>query len=460
MQPAEAEDFPRTLPEFDRRFATEEACAAYLEALRWPGGFHCPCCGHDHGWPIASRGLIQCAKCDRQTSLTAGTVLHGTRKPLTVWFRAMWMVATRKTGVSACDLERALGLTAKVAWAWLQKLRRGMVRPNRERLSGLVEVDEAFIACLAPRVDPGRNVPVVIGIELRDGGGLGRIRLTHVEDKSAVSLMPAVTAMVEPGSTVHTDGCTSYIGLEEAGYSHTVSIIGGSKDRAIEELPHVHLVASLLRRFLLGTYQGAAKSWHLQHYFEKVVREGFEERLGEIRATAEAGRGRHAIEDYRERLDREIKIVREMGFAGYFLITWDFIRYAREASIPVGTGARVGGGVAGGLLPAHHEHRPHAVRPAVRALPQSGACLDARHRHRLLLSQAGAGHRLRDPEVRSPQCGADHHLRHDGGAGGDPRRRSCARGAVQRRGPHRQAGPRHPRPGDHHPAMRWPRYRR
>jgi len=183
----------------------------------------------------------------------------------------MWMVATRKTGLSASDLQRALGLTRKVAWSWLHKLRRAMVRPNREKLIGEVELDEAFIACLAPRVDPDRNVPVIIAVELNENGQLGRIRLTHVADKCAASLMPAVKAMVEPGSTVHTDGFASYNGLEEAGYGHTISIIGGSKDRAIEELPHVHLVASLLRRFLLGTYQGAAKSWHLQHYLEEFA---------------------------------------------------------------------------------------------------------------------------------------------------------------------------------------------
>jgi len=271
MQPTEIEDFPRTLTEFEERFADEQACATYLERLRWPDGFRCPGCVHDHGWTIASRGLIQCAACDRQTSLTAGTVLHGTRKPLRDWFRTMWMVATRKTGLSANDLMRALGFTRKVAWTWLHKLRRAMVMPNRTKLSGDVEVDEAFIACLAPRLDPARNVPVVIGVELPQSGGVGRIRLSHVDNKSAESLLPAVKATVEPGSKIHTDGLASYNGLEAAGFAHTVSVIGGCKDRAIEELPHVHLVASLLRRFLLGTYQGAAKSWHLQHYLEEFT---------------------------------------------------------------------------------------------------------------------------------------------------------------------------------------------
>ena len=146
------EDCPRTLAEFEqRRFAAPDACRAYLVQLRWPDGFRCPKCGGAKAWPV--RRLLECATCGRQTSVTAGTIFQDTRTPLPTWFRAMWWVTNQKTGVSALGLQRALGLRSyKTAWTWLHKLRRAMVRPGRDRLSGHVEMDEAYIG----GVHPGR----------------------------------------------------------------------------------------------------------------------------------------------------------------------------------------------------------------------------------------------------------------------------------------------------------------
>ena len=138
------EDYPKTLLEFERRFASDESCREYLAALRWPEGFRCPRCGHERSW-LNSRGLCECAACHRQTSVIAGTIFQDTRKPLTLWFRAMWYVTSQKTGVSALGLQRVLGLGSyETAWAWLHKLRRAMVRPGRDRLQGTVEVDETY----------------------------------------------------------------------------------------------------------------------------------------------------------------------------------------------------------------------------------------------------------------------------------------------------------------------------
>src|SRR5438132_11140486 len=139
-----AEEYPRNLAELEADFGTEEACRAYLTRLRWPTGFRCPRCGSGKAWPV--RDLWQCAGCGRQTSVTAGTVFQDTRTPLTTWFRAMWCVSSSKTGTSALALQQILGLGSyRTAWAWLHKLRRAMVRPGRDRLSGEVEVDESFI---------------------------------------------------------------------------------------------------------------------------------------------------------------------------------------------------------------------------------------------------------------------------------------------------------------------------
>jgi len=140
------EDYPRTLLELEERFSSEETCRAYLWQLRWPDGFHCPRCGDSRAWPTGRPELSECGACHHQTSLTAGTVFQGTRKPLVLWFRTMWWVTSQKHGASALALQRLLGLGSyQTAWAWLHKLRRAMVRPGRDRLSGLVEVDETYV---------------------------------------------------------------------------------------------------------------------------------------------------------------------------------------------------------------------------------------------------------------------------------------------------------------------------
>ena len=141
------EDYPLTLAEFERRFAAPEACRAYLVQLRWPEGFRCPKCGGTKAWAVRVRPMLfHCASCGRQTSVTAGTIFQDTRTPLPTWFRAMWWVASQKTGASAIGLQQVLGLGSyETAWTWLHKLRRAMVRPGRDRLTGRVEVDEAFI---------------------------------------------------------------------------------------------------------------------------------------------------------------------------------------------------------------------------------------------------------------------------------------------------------------------------
>ena len=147
------EDYPRDLAEFERRFSTEGACRAYLEQLRWPDGFRCPRCGATKAWPVRQRWW-HCAACGHQTSVTAGTIFQDTRTPLPTWFRAMWWVTNQKTGVSALGLQRTLGLRSyKTAWTWLHKLRRAMVRPGRDCLTGWVEVDETYVG----GVHPGRR---------------------------------------------------------------------------------------------------------------------------------------------------------------------------------------------------------------------------------------------------------------------------------------------------------------
>lgn len=265
--------YPRTLAEFEECFATEQACVAYLSRLRWPHGFRCPRCEAAKGWPSA-RGLVTCAACGYQVSLTAGTIFEGTRKPLTLWFRAIWWVTTQKTGASALGLQRILGLGSyETAWTWLQKLRRAMVRPGRERLSGAVEVDESYVGPTEEGLRgrrTRRKALIVVAAE-EDGEGIGRIRMRRVPDASSESLEAFVADSVEPGTVVHTDGWDGYVHLAAMGYPHAVSRLHHSRETASEAMPRVHRVVSLLKRWLLGTHQGAVSPEHLDCYLDEFT---------------------------------------------------------------------------------------------------------------------------------------------------------------------------------------------
>lgn len=266
-------DYPRTLEEFDAWFSTEEGCARYLEGLRWPRGFCCPRCGTTV-WRTA-RGLIHCRGCGRQTSLIAGTVFEGTRKPLRTWFQAMWYVTSQKFGMSALGLKRVLGLGSyKTAWTWMHKLRRAMVRPGRDRLSGRVEVDESYVGGEDKGADgryTEKKAPVVIAIEVHDPKGFGRVRLRQIGDASGPSLTAFVQDVVVPGSTVVTDGWSGYGNLEELGYSHERRNLSRSGQPAHVLLPGPHRIASLLKRWLLGTHQGAVSREHLNYYLDEYT---------------------------------------------------------------------------------------------------------------------------------------------------------------------------------------------
>jgi transposase-like protein len=267
-------DYPRTLQEFDSWFDTEQACADYVRRLRWPEGFRCPSCGHQQAW-FTSRQLLHCGGCGRQTSVTAGTVFEGTRKPLRQWFQAMWYVTNQKSGVSALGLKRLLGLGSyQTAWAWLHKLRRAMVRPGRDLLAGCVEVDESYVGGNEDGVH-GRETEtkaiVAIAVEVHSPKGFGRVRLHRVPDASGPSLIGFVREVVAPGATVITDGWQSYRSLSSHGYTHERRVLSGSGDPAHVVLPGPHRVTSLLKRWLLGTHQGAVRKKQLDYYLDEYT---------------------------------------------------------------------------------------------------------------------------------------------------------------------------------------------
>jgi transposase-like protein len=265
------EDYPRNQAEFDRRFATEDACRGYLVRLRWPQGVVCPRCGGPGGG-TTKRGLVVCRQCRYQVSITTGTIFQDSHKPLSQWFRAIWAVTSRKTGASGLSLQQVLGLGCyETAWTWLHKIRRAMVTPGRDRLSGEVEVDETFLG--AP--EEGRHgrrmirkTMVVVAAE-KDGKGIGRIRMRRVADGSAESLHPFLKESVEPGSVLCTDDWQGYAGLE--GYRRDIRQIAHSGKTASQLLPRVHRVVSLLKRWLMGTHQGAVSHEHLDYYLDEFT---------------------------------------------------------------------------------------------------------------------------------------------------------------------------------------------
>ena len=223
-------DYPRTLQEFDAWFATEKDCAIYLRKLRWPDGFRCPECASEEAW-LTARHLLHCVRCHRQTSITAGTLFEGTRKPLRIWFQAMWFLTNRKLGVSALGLKSILGLGSyQTAWTWLHKLRRVMVRPGRDMLSGRVEIDETYVGGDEDGVQ-GRQTEtkaiVAIAVEVHSPKGFGRIRLKKVPDVSAMSLQGFIQEVVQKGTVVVTDGWPSYNSLSDQGYIHKLHVLSG-----------------------------------------------------------------------------------------------------------------------------------------------------------------------------------------------------------------------------------------
>jgi len=271
-----------TFDEFVKRFSTEEQCRDYLFQLRWPNGFGCPRCGCNE-YRSLRHTLFDCKACKYQVSVIAGTIFQDTRTPLRTWFTAIWWITTQKYGASAEGLQQVLGMGSyETAWTWLHKIRKAMVRSDRTKLTGLVEIDETYIGGAEHSASTGRGTGnkmlVAVAVELKDVEKpnkkglkpLGRVRLSIVADASADSLLPFIKDNIESGSEVITDGWAGYNSLSSNGYKHTVYV--QNKKQADEKvLPHVHLIISLLKRWLLGTHQGAVSDKHIQAYLEEYT---------------------------------------------------------------------------------------------------------------------------------------------------------------------------------------------
>lgn len=269
-------DYPRTFNEFEKLFVDESTCREYIAQVRWPDGYICQRCGSDRTPWKTGRGNFRCQSCDREMSVTAGTLFERSKFPLLTWFLAIWIVTSQKNGANALGLQRVLGLGSyQTAWTWLQKLRRAMVRPGRNRLHGNVEVDESLVGGISSGGERGRGTEnkelVVIAVEIREPKGFGRIRMKRIDDASADSLSKFISEAIEPGATILTDAWKGYSDLEKQGYKHIKTNLSDNGDPAHVVMPGVHRVASLLKRWILGTHQGAVSKKYLDYYLDEYT---------------------------------------------------------------------------------------------------------------------------------------------------------------------------------------------
>jgi transposase-like protein len=274
--PVAGKDYPQTYQQFLEWFADDDACREFLLRCRWKEGFACPRCGKKSEPWVTARGHLHCRLCGHQVSATAGTIFEGTRISLQTWFSAMWFVTSQKDGASALGLKRVLGLGSyQTAWVWLHKLRRAMVRPGRDRLSGRIEVDETYVGGSEKGGKRGRGAErkeiVVIAVEVHSPKGFGRVRMRRVPDVAGTSLVPFICDVAEKGSEILTDGWGGYNGVAGKGYTHNRVLLSNTGDPAHVSMPGVHRVAALVKRWLLSTHQGSVSGKHLDYYLDEYT---------------------------------------------------------------------------------------------------------------------------------------------------------------------------------------------
>jgi transposase-like protein len=271
-RPVGGVDYPRTYQEFKAWFPDDVACREYLARLRWPDGFSCPECGCGGGWRTG-KGLWMCAECGKKTSVTAGTIFHRSHTPLSTWFAAVWFVTSQKNGVSAQGLKDALGFGSyETAWAWLHKLRRAMVRPDRELLDGVVELDQSFVGgrSAGKRGPSSDKAPITIAVERDERGRLGRVRLELADKPGGLDMIDFACDVIAPGATICTDGARMFTRLADKGYIHR-STPGYTANDLDAVMPGPHLVSSLLKRWTVGTLHYRVSRQHLPYYLDEFA---------------------------------------------------------------------------------------------------------------------------------------------------------------------------------------------
>lgn len=265
-------DYPGNQMEFEKMFQTEQDCIDYVTSIRWVHGFECPVCCSRRYWK-KNKGRYECRDCHTETTVTNGTIFHKSTKPLLLWFRAIWWMVAQKNGVSAKGLQKILGLGSyQTAWTWLHKFRRLMILSGRSKLQGTIEVDEVFIGGKKSgkrgRGAEGKSL-VAVAVEIK-GKKTGRVRLSKIPNASSKSLNEFIINNIKKSSKVITDGWNGYNDLNQIGYIHEIqnSLVKNGEENI---LPNVHRIASLLKRWLLGTHQSYLNKNKLEYYLDEYV---------------------------------------------------------------------------------------------------------------------------------------------------------------------------------------------
>lgn len=265
-------NYPANQIEFEAMFKAEHDCIDYIASIRWPLGFECSVCASIRYWK-KNKGRFECRDCHTETTVTNGTIFHKSTKPLLIWFPAIWWMVAQKNGVSAKGLQKILGLGSyQTAWTWLHKFRRLMVLSGRSKLQGTIEVDEVFVGGKKSgkrgRGAEGKSL-VAVAVEIK-GRKTGRIRLAKIPNASSESLNGFITNNIEKSSKVITDGWNGYNDLTQIGYSHEIqnSLVKNGEENILQ---NVHRIASLLKRWLLGTHQSYLNKNKLEYYLDEYV---------------------------------------------------------------------------------------------------------------------------------------------------------------------------------------------
>lgn len=254
--------------EWQQKFATDQHCLEYLRIQRWPNGFQCPQCGHDHGWFTESLGRYECAQCHAQTTVTSGTLFHATKLPLTKWFWAIYWVSSDKGGISALRLSKLIGVNWRTAYDLLKKLRTAMGHQDSlYRLSEIIELDDALVGGKKPgkrgRGAEGKT-SILVACENKDGKP-GFLSMETVDSVNKQSIQNFASRRIKAEQSVRTDALPANNGLSSH-VQHIAKIT--PPEMANEWLPWVHIAIANLKRFLLGTFHGITQG-HLQDYLNE-----------------------------------------------------------------------------------------------------------------------------------------------------------------------------------------------
>lgn len=258
------------ITEFQKTFATEKNCLDYLFKLKWPSGFTCPKCGHTKYYLIEKRNLYQCAKCKKQNSITAGTLLHRSHLPVLKWFWAIYLVSRDKRGYSALSLKNALNVSYPTAWLLFHKIRTAMVNKDKDYiLAGLALIDDVYFGGAKGGKKRGRGTEktkVLVAVSLNKDNKPLFAKMEVVKNLEDETISIAISKMVESGSILRSDAYKSLANLKD--YVHEITVASTDMARARVVFKWLNIIVSNAKSYILGTYHGLPEK-HLARYLNE-----------------------------------------------------------------------------------------------------------------------------------------------------------------------------------------------